>query len=286
MRADMKQWVILLTVLAVLSAPSFLLPLRLNRDIPSDDLSSLEQHFARDAELRTRLAQAMEQERDGALDDARAGYLAAALSTNPSLRDAATKGLARVSIKKDDPIWQFAFYGQEFAMGVRHLVTIVALALLVGWIFLSLIRLLPRRSGFSIGDFAVKDMLNEPGQAAALGLEFRQAIADSLSVIQLVHSNFAAELALLSEPVIVPSFGLPGTDRDELASALAGIVELQAGPVRGFSLEKLLNVANVFHERRRYVIAKLSTAIDLYKAMEMTFWLPQAEAALAQVEGR
>jgi tetratricopeptide (TPR) repeat protein len=30
----------------------------------------------------------------------------------------------------------------------------------------------------------------------------------------------------------------------------------------------------------------LSTAIDLYRAMEMTFWLPQAEAALAQVEGR
>ena len=32
--------------------------------------------------------------------------------------------------------------------------------------------------------------------------------------------------------------------------------------------------------------AELSTAIDLYRAMEMTFWLPQAEAALAQVEGR
>ena len=29
--------------------------------------------------------------------------------------------------------------------------------------------------------------------------------------------------------------------------------------------------------------AELSTAIDLYRAMEMTFWLPQAEAALAQV---
>jgi class 3 adenylate cyclase/tetratricopeptide (TPR) repeat protein len=29
----------------------------------------------------------------------------------------------------------------------------------------------------------------------------------------------------------------------------------------------------------------LSTAIDLYRAMEMTFWLPQAEAALAQMEG-
>jgi tetratricopeptide (TPR) repeat protein len=31
---------------------------------------------------------------------------------------------------------------------------------------------------------------------------------------------------------------------------------------------------------------ELSTAIDLYRAMDMTFWLPQAEVALAQVEGR
>ena len=30
--------------------------------------------------------------------------------------------------------------------------------------------------------------------------------------------------------------------------------------------------------------AELSAAIDLYRAMEMTFWLPQTEAALAQVE--
>jgi tetratricopeptide (TPR) repeat protein len=32
--------------------------------------------------------------------------------------------------------------------------------------------------------------------------------------------------------------------------------------------------------------AALTTAIDLYRAMDMTFWLPQAEAALAQVEGQ
>ena len=29
--------------------------------------------------------------------------------------------------------------------------------------------------------------------------------------------------------------------------------------------------------------AALSTAIEMYRAMEMTFWLPQAEATLAQV---
>ncbi len=30
--------------------------------------------------------------------------------------------------------------------------------------------------------------------------------------------------------------------------------------------------------------AALSTAIEMYSAMDMTFWLPAAEAALAQVE--
>jgi len=31
---------------------------------------------------------------------------------------------------------------------------------------------------------------------------------------------------------------------------------------------------------------ELSTAIEMYQSMAMTFWLPQTEAALAQVEGR
>jgi hypothetical protein len=31
---------------------------------------------------------------------------------------------------------------------------------------------------------------------------------------------------------------------------------------------------------------ELSTAIAMYQAMEMTFWLPQTETALAQVEAR
>ena len=31
---------------------------------------------------------------------------------------------------------------------------------------------------------------------------------------------------------------------------------------------------------------ELQTAITLYRAMDMTFWLPQTEAALAEVEGR
>jgi tetratricopeptide (TPR) repeat protein len=37
--------------------------------------------------------------------------------------------------------------------------------------------------------------------------------------------------------------------------------------------------------QREPAYAELSTAIALYRAMDMTFWLPQAEAALAQVSG-
>jgi len=38
-------------------------------------------------------------------------------------------------------------------------------------------------------------------------------------------------------------------------------------------------------DRREPARAELSTAIALYRAMDMTFWLPQAEAVLAQVSG-
>jgi tetratricopeptide (TPR) repeat protein len=37
--------------------------------------------------------------------------------------------------------------------------------------------------------------------------------------------------------------------------------------------------------QREQARTALATAIDLYRAMDMAFWLPQAEAALAEVEG-
>ena len=37
--------------------------------------------------------------------------------------------------------------------------------------------------------------------------------------------------------------------------------------------------------RQEQARAELSTAIELYRAMDMTFWLPETEVALAQVEG-
>jgi tetratricopeptide (TPR) repeat protein len=47
-------------------------------------------------------------------------------------------------------------------------------------------------------------------------------------------------------------------------------------------------LGRLYHQtdRREEAHVALSTAIDLYRAMDMTFWLPQAKAALARAEGR
>jgi hypothetical protein len=38
--------------------------------------------------------------------------------------------------------------------------------------------------------------------------------------------------------------------------------------------------------QREQACAALAAAVTLYRDMDMTFWLPETEAALAQVEGR
>jgi class 3 adenylate cyclase/tetratricopeptide (TPR) repeat protein len=75
----------------------------------------------------------------------------------------------------------------------------------------------------------------------------------------------------------------PAAHRYRQALALAdelGMRPLQAHCHCG--LGKLYATIGRQEQARR----ELSTAIELYRAMDMTFWLPQAEAALAQVEGR
>jgi tetratricopeptide (TPR) repeat protein len=59
-----------------------------------------------------------------------------------------------------------------------------------------------------------------------------------------------------------------------------GMRPLQAHCHRGFGM---LYAATGQREQAR---AELSIAMEMYRGMEMTFWLPETEAALAQVEGR
>ena len=59
-----------------------------------------------------------------------------------------------------------------------------------------------------------------------------------------------------------------------------GMRPLQAHCHRGLGM---LYAATGQQEQAR---TALSTAIEMYQSMDMTFWLPQTEAALAQVEGQ
>jgi tetratricopeptide (TPR) repeat protein len=69
--------------------------------------------------------------------------------------------------------------------------------------------------------------------------------------------------------------------REALALAEAlGMRPLQAHCHRG------LGTLYATIGQREQARTELSTAIEMYQSMDMTFWLPQTEAALAQVEGR
>ena len=83
-----------------------------------------------------------------------------------------------------------------------------------------------------------------------------------------------------SWPRILPSRGqrLPPTMQQALALAEElGMRPLQAHCHRG------LGTLYARQGQQQQARAALAAAIDLYRDMDMTFWLPQAEAALAQV---
>jgi len=91
--------------------------------------------------------------------------------------------------------------------------------------------------------------------------------------------HLLGEIAVHREPLEVE----PGEEYYRQALALAeelGMRPLQAHCHRGLGT---LYAATSQHEQAR---TALSTAIEMYQSMDMTFWLPQTEAALAQVERR
>jgi tetratricopeptide (TPR) repeat protein len=100
----------------------------------------------------------------------------------------------------------------------------------------------------------------EPGHEAwALRLLGEMASHQSGPDVAMAEAHYSAAMALASE---------------------LGMRPLQAHCHRGLGT---LYAKIGRTERAR---AELSTAIDLYRTMDMTFWLPGAEATLAQVEGR
>jgi tetratricopeptide (TPR) repeat protein len=127
------------------------------------------------------------------------------------------------------------------------------------------------------------------GEAQLLAgrLEEAQACAEQAQVLAHEHqerSNQAYALRLLGEIAVRCEPPEAALAEDHYRQALAltdrlGMRPLQAHCHRGLGT---LYANTGQQEQAR---TELTAAIDLYRTMAMTFWLPQAEAALAQVEG-
>jgi predicted ATPase/class 3 adenylate cyclase/DNA-binding winged helix-turn-helix (wHTH) protein len=125
-------------------------------------------------------------------------------------------------------------------------------------------------------------------QLLASSLEEAHALAEGALALARVHQERGHEayaLRLLGD--ITARRQPPESARAEThyRQALALAEELGMCPLQAhchLGLGTLYGQTGQMERAR----AALAAAIDLYRAMAMTFWLPQVEAALAQVEGR
>jgi tetratricopeptide (TPR) repeat protein len=128
------------------------------------------------------------------------------------------------------------------------------------------------------------------GEAHALAerLVEAQALAERALTLARAHQERGRQayaLRLLGD--IAAQREPPDCEQDEThyRQALALASELGMRPLQAHCHHGLGKFYTKI-ERRVDAQAELSAAIELYRAMDMTFWLPQVEAALAQVEGR
>jgi tetratricopeptide (TPR) repeat protein len=117
----------------------------------------------------------------------------------------------------------------------------------------------------------IEEALEHAQQALSLAQDRRQR------GYQVYALHLLGEIAMHHKPPEVEQAKVHYHQALTLAEEL-GMRPLQAHCHRG------LGTLYVTTGQREQARAALSTAIDLYHAMEMTHWLPQAEAALVQVE--
>jgi tetratricopeptide (TPR) repeat protein len=115
----------------------------------------------------------------------------------------------------------------------------------------------------------VDEAFQHARQALALPRQYGERGHEAFALCQL-----GAVHAQADQPEVAQS---AARYREALAEAL-GMRPLQAHCHHG------LGTLYARSGQREQARTELSTAIDLYRAMAMTFWLPQAEVALAQVE--
>jgi class 3 adenylate cyclase/tetratricopeptide (TPR) repeat protein len=127
--------------------------------------------------------------------------------------------------------------------------------------------------------------LSEVCRLAGRGEEAWQHAHQALDLARQQKARGDEALALHQLGVVQAHSAPPDAEQAEIhyQRAMAFAEELGMRPLQAhchFSLGTLYTKIG----RREQARAELSAAIDLYRAMEMTFWLPQAEAALAEAK--
>jgi tetratricopeptide (TPR) repeat protein len=127
--------------------------------------------------------------------------------------------------------------------------------------------------------------LSEVCRLAGRGEEAWQHARQALDLARQQKARWEEAAALHQLGVVQAHADPPAAEQAEThyQQALALAEELGMRPLQAHC-HLGLGTLYIKMSRREEAHAELSTAIELYRAMEMTFWLPRAEATLAQVE--
>ena len=128
------------------------------------------------------------------------------------------------------------------------------------------------------------DSPDRGAQAIDLRFDLRLALLqEAVALAEAGHDQQRLGLAYSNLITHFLNIGDPGRALDIGQRALALAEELGMRPLQAHC-QRGLGTLYARQGQRQQAHAALATAIDLYRDMEMTFWLPQAEAALARVE--
>jgi class 3 adenylate cyclase/tetratricopeptide (TPR) repeat protein len=129
--------------------------------------------------------------------------------------------------------------------------------------------------------------LSEVCRLAGRGDEAWRHARQALDLARQQKARGDEALALHQLGVVLAHGALPDVEQAE-AHYQQALVRAEALGMRPLAAHGHRGLGTLYATtgHREQARAALSTAIEMYRTMEMPFWLPEAEAALAQVEGR
>ncbi len=144
-----------------------------------------------------------------------------------------------------------------------------------------------RRTGGLLGQAYRVAWLSEVCRLAGRGEEAEQHARQALDLARQQKARGNEAQALHQLGVVQAHADPPDAEQAEThyQQALALAEALSMRPLMAHC-HRGLGTLYAATGQREQARTELSTAIALYRAMDMTFWLPETEAALAQVEGR